>query len=265
MSACKDSEPAPGVVDLDAQIGVPVDKFRSRFFSPWEIEMIHQFGVCFCLEIKFGNSLPKLTPASMAFSSCLVTNGKAIGFVTYTGMRTRVGGIAAMLDTDSDAVVCGCLPDTTANQTPMQARINELGLKIGYGAIVVCFVVFLTGVILDRKDETDPDRSVVIYMIMVAVTLAVAAIPEGIPLCVTISLSTGCDAMVKRNVLIRRLAAVETLGRGCGEGLGACLSLFFCCICSLLSPVGNHNPQAPPSIPSFAHRARPPRRGTVRG
>ena len=72
--------------------------------------------------------------------------------------------------------------------------------------------MFLTGTLLDRRDETDPDRSVVIYMIMVAVTLAVAAIPEGIPLCVTISLSTGCNEMVKRNVLIRRLAAVETLG-----------------------------------------------------
>lgn len=63
-----------------------------------------------------------------------------------------------------------------------------------------------------REDETDPDKPSAVYMIIVAVTLAVAAIPEGIPLCVTISLSNGANTMVKQNVLVRRLAAVETLG-----------------------------------------------------
>ena len=87
-------------------------------------------------------------------------------------------------------------------------------MKIGYLAIAVCLVVFLVGAALGRKDETDREKPSALYMVMVAVTLAVAAIPEGIPLCVTISLSNGCNEMVKRNVLVRRLAAVETLGRG---------------------------------------------------
>merc|ERR1719387_1008004 len=152
-----------------------------------------------------------LTPASMVFSSCLVTNGKAIGLTVETGMKTRVGSIAAMLVTDQK-YQCFCLPDTSANQTPLQAALQSLGVTIGYGAILVCAFVFVVGVGLETKDPDDPARPSWLYMILISVTLAVAAIPEGIPLCVTISLSKGCSAMVKRNVLVRKLAAVETLG-----------------------------------------------------
>merc|ERR1719379_2529381 len=152
-----------------------------------------------------------LTPASMVFSSCLVTNGKGVGITVETGMKTRVGSIAAMLVTEQK-YQCFCLPDTSANQTPLQAALQSLGVTIGYGAILVCAFVFMVGVGLETKDPDDPERPSWLYMILISVTLAVAAIPEGIPLCVTISLSKGCSAMVKKNVLVRKLAAVETLG-----------------------------------------------------
>lgn len=154
----------------------------------------------------------KLTPASMAFSSCMVTNGKCTGVVTDVGMKTRVGAIATMLSGQKAELQCGFLPDPTANNTPLQTSLQDLGMKIGYLAIAVCTTVFLVGWALGRKDETDEEKPSALYMILVAVTLAVAAIPEGIPLCVTISLSSGANAMVEQSVLVRKLAAVETLG-----------------------------------------------------
>lgn len=174
----------------------------------------------------------KLTPENMAFSSCTVTNGKARCFVVETGMSTRVGKIAQLLsDPDSGKAgasagdgsnttkrkkksksCCACLPDTTSDQTPLQRSLQKLGVKIGIGAIVTCLIVFIIGVSLQVVDLDNPESASWLYMILIAVTLAVAAIPEGIPLCVTISLSTGCSDMVKKNVLVRRIAAVETLG-----------------------------------------------------
>merc|ERR1711904_345880 len=76
----------------------------------------------------------------------------------------------------------------------------------------VCCFVFLVGVLLETKDPDDPNKATWLYMILISVTLAVAAIPEGVPLCVTISLATGSSNMVTHNVLVRKLAAVETLG-----------------------------------------------------
>ena len=91
-------------------------------------------------------------------------------------------------------------------------NLEQLGAKIGILAIVVCVLVFVIGVVLDRRDSDNPTTSAALYMVLIAVTLAVAAIPEGIPLCVTISLSIGCSDMVNQHVLVRKLAAVETLG-----------------------------------------------------
>ena len=174
----------------------------------------------------------KLTADNMAFSSCDVKAGTAIGIIVATGMRTRVGTIAALLnnsggDEDPDAVAAvdadgndivkpkkkeSCLPDTKAGQSPLQHNLEALAVKIGYMAIAVCLVVFVVGLALNTKDPETPDTPSWLFMILVAVTLTVAAIPEGLPLCVTIALSTGCKEMVKENVLMRKIAAVETLG-----------------------------------------------------
>merc|ERR1719236_17090 len=85
-------------------------------------------------------------------------------------------------------------------------------MMIGVLAIFVCIIVFIVGLALKTENPNDPQMEGWIYMILVAITLTVAAIPEGIPLCVTISLSSGCSQMVSQNVLVRQIAAVETLG-----------------------------------------------------
>jgi Ca2+-transporting ATPase len=156
----------------------------------------------------------KLTPENMVFSGCCVTSGKGRGIVCETGMATRIGRIAQLIagDGKNEKKKCGCLPDNTANATPLQVSLEQLGSKIGMLAIVICVIIFVIGVILNRTDPSNPGSPAWLYMILIAVTLAVAAIPEGIPLCVTISLSIGCSEMVKEEVLVRKLAAVETLG-----------------------------------------------------
>ena len=174
----------------------------------------------------------KLTADNMAFSSCNVKAGAAVGVVVATGMRTRVGSIAALLnddggDADPDNAEVnvdgspapkkkkkqeGCLPDTKAGQSPLQHNLEKLAVNLGYMAIAVCVIVFVVGLALNTKDPEEPETPSWLFMILVAVTLTVAAIPEGLPLCVTIALSSGCASMVKENVLMRKIAAVETLG-----------------------------------------------------
>eukprot|EP00439_Symbiodinium_sp_Y106_P086689 s548_g35.t1 len=155
----------------------------------------------------------KLTPETMAFSGCSVTSGAGRGLVTDTGMGTRIGRIAKLIAGDEGPkTTCFCFPDTSGNQTPLQQSLNKLGARIGILAIIICVGIFIIGWVTDRKDPTNPDSAAWLYMILISVTLAVAAIPEGIPLCVTISLSIGCSDMVEQEVLVRKIAAVETLG-----------------------------------------------------
>lgn len=176
----------------------------------------------------------KLTADNMCFSSCNVKAGSASVVVVAIGMKTRVGSIAALLNdpgAEDEAAEPsgaageggeapkkpkkkkqGCLPDTKAGQSPLQANLEKLAVKLGYMAIAVCTVVFVVGVALDTKDPDDEDTDSWLFMILVAVTLTVAAIPEGLPLCVTIALSEGCKEMVGQNVLMRKIAAIESLG-----------------------------------------------------
>jgi len=155
----------------------------------------------------------KLTPENMVFSGCPVANGKCKGVVVATGMDTRIGEIAKMMASeDTERGRCDCLPSSAENKTPLQENIESLGARIGILAILICGIVFIIGLLIDTKDPEYPENPSWIYMILIAVTLAVAAIPEGIPLCVTISLAIGCKEMVDKNVQVRKIAAVETLG-----------------------------------------------------
>jgi magnesium-transporting ATPase (P-type) len=154
----------------------------------------------------------KLTEDTMIFSSCTVKAGNCKALIVHTGMQTRVGQIAALLTDKGGGKTGPCgLPDTTSNQTPLQVALGKLAVQIGALAIGCCLIVFVVGVGVGAQDPDGASPSW-LYMILISVTLTVAAIPEGLPLTVTISLSTGCAEMVKEHVLMRKIAAVETLG-----------------------------------------------------
>lgn len=126
-----------------------------------------------------------------AFSGTLVSYGRGKGVVVSTGMRTQIGMIAAMLQSVRE------------EPTPLQNKLDQLGKMLGWAALAVCGMVFLFGWV----------RGVdALEMFLVAVSLAVAAVPEGLPAVVTITLALGMREMITRHALIRRLASVETLG-----------------------------------------------------
>lgn len=128
---------------------------------------------------------------NLAFMGTVVTYGRGRGVVINTGMNTQIGEIAEMLQSVEE------------EQTPLQKRLNQLGQVLGWAALGISALVFLLGWIRG----TDP-----LEMFIIAVSLAIAAVPEGLPAVVTISLALGMREMIKRNAIIRRLSSVETLG-----------------------------------------------------
>ena len=128
---------------------------------------------------------------NMLFSSSLVTYGRGKGIVVETGMTTEVGKIADMLDNTEEQI------------TPLQEKLNKLGKTLGIAALAICVVIFIIGLIQGKEP---------IHMFMTAVSLAVAAIPEGLVAVSTIVLAIGVQKMVKKNAIVKRLPAVETLG-----------------------------------------------------
>lgn len=128
---------------------------------------------------------------NMVFSGCSVTYGTATAIVTATGMDTEMGKIANLLDNEEEG------------QTPLQKKLAQLGKMLGILALVACAIIFVVGLM---------NGIPALEIFMTAVSLAVSAIPEGLPAIVTIVLSIGVQRMVKKNAIIRRLPAVETLG-----------------------------------------------------
>ena len=128
---------------------------------------------------------------NMLFSSSLITYGRGKAIVVETGMNTEVGKIAGMLN------------ETEKQETPLQKRLNSLGKTLGIAALAICAFIFVLG-LLQGKD--------VISMFMTAVSLAVAVIPEGLVAVSTIVLAIGVQKMVKKNAIVKKLPAVETLG-----------------------------------------------------
>ncbi len=128
---------------------------------------------------------------NMVYSGCSITYGHGKAVVVATGMETEMGRIANLLDSAEDG------------QTPLQKKLAKLGKYLGIVALAACAVIFVVGLL---------NKIPVLDIFMTSVSLAVSAIPEGLPAIVTIVLSIGVQRMVKRNAIIRRLPAVETLG-----------------------------------------------------
>ena len=128
---------------------------------------------------------------NMIFSGTIITSGRGKAIVTGTGMKTEIGKIAHMIQT------------TKTELTPLQKKLEKLGHLMAIGAVVACALVFFVG-FLAGKNVAD--------MFMIAISLAVAVVPEGLPAVVTIALAIGVRKMVKRNALMRTLPSVETLG-----------------------------------------------------
>ena len=128
---------------------------------------------------------------NLGFSSSTVTYGRGQGVVIATGMDTEVGKIASMIQS---------VPDT---KTPLQEKLDKLGKFLGIAALVICVMIFIVGIAYGKN---------VLDMFMTSVSLAAAAIPEGLPAVSTIVLAVGVQRLVKRNAIVRTLPSVETLG-----------------------------------------------------
>ncbi len=128
---------------------------------------------------------------NMLFSSSLITYGRGKGIVVEIGMNTEVGKIASIIN------------ETDETETPLQVKLNKLGKTLGIVALAICAVIFVIG-LLYGKNPLD--------MFMTAVSLAVAAIPEGLAAVSTIVLAIGVQRMVKKHAIVKKLPAVETLG-----------------------------------------------------
>ncbi|MBM7581923.1 Ca2+-transporting ATPase [Caldicoprobacter guelmensis] len=189
------SQLVPGdVVVLEAGDFVPAD-IRLLETSNLKIEEAALTGESVPVE-KFSGKLEKEDVplgdrVNMAYAGSIVTYGRGKGIVVSTGMDTEMGKIAEMIQTGEETV------------TPLQKRMELVGKTLGTAALAICGVIFIVGILYGKE---------IFQMFLTSVSLAVAAIPEGLPAIVTIVLAVGVQRMARRNAIIRKLPAVETLG-----------------------------------------------------
>ena len=193
------------VINADELVIGDIIKLEAGDFVPADARLIHSVSLKSEESALTGESVPSEKDYSaeiaedapigdrsnMIFAGCSITYGTAVAVVTATGMDTEMGKIANLLDGETDS------------QTPLQQKLAQLGKYLGIVALAACAVIFVVGIL----NDLDP-----IHIFMTSVSLAVSAIPEGLPAIVTIVLSIGVQRMVKKNALIRKLPAVETLG-----------------------------------------------------
>jgi Ca2+-transporting ATPase len=189
------SVPAPqlvpgDIVFLEAGYFIPADvrinlRVEEAALTGESVPVQKNAGEVFSAEASLGDR------KNTAFMGTTVSYGRGRGAVVSTGMRTQLGMIASMLQSVED------------EQTPLQRRLDQLGKTLGWAALIVCGIVLVAG-LLQGGD--------LLEMFMVSVSLAIAAVPEGLPAIVTISLALGMREMINRHALIRKLSSVETLG-----------------------------------------------------
>ena len=193
------------IIDASHLVVGDIIKLEAGDFVPADARLIHSVSLKSEESALTGESVPAEKDymatvdtdatvgdrTNMVFSGCSITYGTALAVVTATGMDTEMGKIANLLEGAGDA------------QTPLQKKLAQLGKYLGIVALAACGVIFVVGLLNDIPP---------LEIFMTAVSLAVSAIPEGLPAIVTIVLSIGVQRMVKKNALIRRLPAVETLG-----------------------------------------------------
>lgn len=191
----KGTEVVPGdIVLLEAGNYVPAD---CRLINSYNLKVEESsltgetVPVTKDAEVLLDSKTPIGDTLNMAFANTIVVNGHAEAIVTEIGMNTKVGQIAKMIITNE------------APETPIQRKLGEVGKTLGIACLCICAFIFVIGIL--KKIEP-------VEMFMTSVGLAVAAIPEGLPAIVTIMLSIGVTRMAKKNSIVRKLPAVETLG-----------------------------------------------------
>jgi len=194
-------------VEIPAERVVPGDLvlLEAGDRIPADAVLIESHGLCVDESLLTGESVPvekqvetggrkSASPnekSSMVYMGTVVTSGRGKAVVCSTGMMTEMGKIADMIQS------------IETEQTPLQRRLDALGKYIVYGCLIICAIVTITGILRGEKLFT---------MFLSGISLAVAAVPEGLPAIVTIALALGVQRMYKRNAFIRKLPAVETLG-----------------------------------------------------
>ena len=188
------AELVPGdIVALEAGAMVPADLRLLESFS-LKIEEASLTGESLAVEKQIeelhGEKLPLGDRTNMAYKGTLIAYGRGTGVVVATGMETELGRIALLLQEDE-------------SMTPLQKRLADFSKKLSLAVLGICVVFFTVGWL--RGEEP-------VRLLLTAISVAVAAIPEALPAVVTIALALGARRLVKQNALIRRLPAVETLG-----------------------------------------------------
>ncbi|ACM61433.1 Ca2+-transporting ATPase [Caldicellulosiruptor bescii] len=185
------------IIEIEAGDIVPADLRLIESFN-LKIDESALTGESVPVEKNANDLLAESTPlaerTNMAFMGTIVTYGRAKGVVVSTGMKTEIGKIANFVN----------LQSAIDTKTPLHEKLEEIGKYLTVGILAIAFIVFVTGLLYKRD---------VFEMFLTAVSLAVAAIPEGLPAVVTIVLAIGVQRMAKRNAIIRRLSSIETLGR----------------------------------------------------
>lgn len=195
------------VQEIDATMVVPGDIviLEAGNYVPADCRLINSYNLKIEESALTGENIPSLKDSSkilkentamgdlcnMVFATTIVVNGHGEAIAVETGMNTRVGKIAGMIIEDESP------------ETPIQKKLAEVGKILAIACIIICVLIFVIGIF---------KKIPIIEMFMTSVGLAVAAIPEGLPAIVTIMLSIGVTKMAKKNSIIRKLPAVETLG-----------------------------------------------------